>query len=124
MKNTMIRVTGKDNQTCYLSVPAKNADKMVELLKDGGNTATVELFEVGTMPLDSLPEDIQNEVKSTLKAYNNVSVVYENFKFSTSVGVCIKSHYNFDHFVCGRYAAEDVYTEEERRANYKEVFGY
>lgn len=124
MKNTMIRATSRDNQTVYVSVPAKNADKMVELLKDGGNTATIDLFEVGTMPLDSLPDDIQNEVKSTLKAYDNVSVVYENFKFSASVGVCLKSRYNFDHFVCGKYAAKDIYTDEERRANYKEVFGY
>ena len=85
--------------------------------------AESKVFKAGQMPLSELPEEIQNKVKSTLKAFNKVTVVYEYGKFSTSVGCCIKSHYNYDHFVCGEYKAEEVYTEEERRQNYKECFG-
>lgn len=85
--------------------------------------ATCKIFEVGKMPLSELPEEVQNEAKSILKAYNSVNVVFEYNKFHVSTSICIKSSYNFDHFVCGRYNADEVYTPEERRQNYIECFG-
>lgn len=85
--------------------------------------ATYKIFEVGKMPLSELPEEVQNEAKSILKAYNSVNVVFEYNEFHVSASTCIKSSYNFDHFVCGRYNADEVYTQEERRQNYIECFG-
>lgn len=85
--------------------------------------ATYKIFEVGKMPLNELPEEIQNEAKSVLKAYNSVNVVFEYNKFHVSASTGIKYSYNFDHFVCGRYNADEVYTPEERRQNYIECFG-
>lgn len=85
--------------------------------------ATYKVFEVGKMPLSELPEEVQNEAKSILKAYNSVNVVFEYNEFHVSASTCIKSSYNFDHFVCGRYNANEVYTPEERRQNYIECFG-
>lgn len=83
----------------------------------------IEVFEVAKMPLEKLPEEVQSEVKNILKAFDTCTVVHEYEKFRVSVGSCIKSDYNFDHFVCGRYLASDVYTPEERRRNYIEAFG-
>lgn len=85
--------------------------------------ATYKIFEVGKMPLSELPEEVQNEAKSILKAYNSVNVVFEYNEFHVFAFTCIKSSYNFDHFVCGRYNADEVYTPEERRQNYIECFG-
>lgn len=84
--------------------------------------ATYKVFEVGKMPLSELPEEVQSKVKSILKAYNRVNVVFEYNEFHVSTSTCIKSSYNYDHFVCGRYNADEVYTPEERRQNYIECF--
>lgn len=101
---------------------AKAAEKFCEeFLNPCG--ATYKIFEVGKMPLSELPEEVQNEAKSILKVYNSVNVVFEYNEFHVSASTCIKSSYNFDHFVCGRYNADEVYTPEERRQNYIECFG-
>ena len=123
MKNTMIKVHTKDNRIGYLACPEVNVDDMIGFMEDTGNLEKAERYTVGNMPLEALPEEVQNKVKSILKAYDNANVVYEYGKFSASASVCIKSHYHYDHFVCGRYTAEEVYTEEERRQNYQECFG-
>lgn len=84
--------------------------------------ATYKIFEVGKMPLSELPEEVQNEVKSILKSYSRVNVVFEYNESHVSASTCIKSSYNYDHFVCGRYNADEVYTPEECRQNYIECF--
>lgn len=86
--------------------------------------AEYEAFPQCKMPLTALPAEVQAEVKSRLKAYSRCNVVFEYNRFTVSCGVCIKSHYNYDHFVCGEYKADEVYTLEERRQNYFESFGY
>ena len=83
----------------------------------------IEVFKVAKMPFEKLPEEVQTEVKSILKAFSQCNVVYEYGKFHASASTCIKSDYNFDHFVCGHYLASEIYTPEERRQNYIEVFG-
>ena len=84
----------------------------------------VESFTSGAMPLEALPEDIQEKVKSTLKAFDEVSVDYEHGRFNVFAGYCVKKNYHYDHFVCGRYLQTEVYTKEERRQNFIEEFGY
>lgn len=74
------------------------------------------------MNFNELPMEIQSEVKSTLRAYDNVNVIFENGRYNTSTGACLKSHYASDHKVIGRYFAKDIYTNEERIINYIEQF--
>lgn len=77
-----------------------------------------DLLEVMT------PESIE-QAKDTLKAYSSVYVfehrdTKEN-KVSTSVGI---SSSDCPWRYIGTLNVDDVFTLEERRLNYKEVFGY
>ena len=123
MTNYMIKATNPTtNQSVYLGVPEFNLNNMKNLLDE--YSAKYEVYSVDSMPLEALPEEIQMKVKNTLKAFDKVNVEFESGKFSASVGCCIKSSYGYDHFVCGTYRADEVYTKEERRQNYIEEFGY
>lgn len=119
--NAMIKVTNRVGEITYFSLPAKNAEKFVELIAE--YDATHEIFQAGEMPLEALPEETQYKVKDVLKAFGQVSVTYEYGKFEVSTAICVRAYYHYDHIVCGRYNQTDVYTEEERRQNYREVFG-
>ena len=113
----------KNGETVHIvnGMTTKGAEEFCEqFLNPCG--ATYKIFEVGKMPLSELPEEVQSEVKSILKAYDRVNVVFEYNEFHVSASTCIKSSYNYDHFVCGRYNADEVYTPEERRQNYIECF--
>ena len=88
------------------------------------NKAEAYLFAPGNVPLEMLPEEVQHEAKETLKAFDEVSVVYEHEGFHVTTAVCLCANYAKDHFVCGRYLASEVYTTEERRKNSLEEFGY
>ena len=124
MKRNMIKATNPiNNATIHIVVSAHSTNEMIECLKTANNAIVIKVFELAEMPLEELPEDIQEKAKEVLKAFNNVNVVFEYNRFEVSASVCIKSHYNYDHFVCGRYSAEEVYTAEERRQNYRECFG-
>ena len=89
-----------------------------------GNKAEAYLFAPGKVPLEMLPEEVQHEAKETLKAFDEVSVVYEYERFHVTTALCLCANYAKDHFVCGRYLASEVFTTEERRKNSMEVFGY
>ena len=126
MKKTMIKAYQPANgQTAHIVTQlgmSAAQDFCNEFLKPCG--AECEVFEQTQMPLTSLPADVQTKVKDILKAYSRVNVVFEYGKFDVSTSVCVKAKYNYDHFVCGRYNADEVYTKEERRQNYFESFGY
>ena len=125
MKKTMIKAYQPLNgMTAHIVTPktlAEALDFCNEFLKPCG--AEYEAFPQCKMPLTALPADVQAEVKSRLKAYSRCNVVFEYNRFTVSCGVCIKSHYNYDHFVCGEYRADEVYTLEERRQNFFDSFG-
>lgn len=121
--NKMVKAINIKGEKVYVTIPAHAEDAMIELFKTAGVTE-IETFESNSMKLEDLPEEIQAKVKNTLKAYDSVNVTFEHNRFESSVGVCIKANYGIDHFVCGRYEAKEVYTEEERRENFKEEFGY
>jgi hypothetical protein len=88
---------------------------MVYLWKNQGEIIMNKKF-------DLLPPDVQDEVKTALKAYNKAYVIYEYGKYNVSVGVAIKNHYADDHEFIGTYYADDVFSTEERIINYIESF--
>ena len=124
--NNLIRLTN-ERRTEYMACPVETTDAIAsrhkELAAHHGVDINIEVFTVGKMPLDKLPEDIQAQVRSTLKAYSRCNVTFEHGTFRESVNSCIKASYGYDHFVCGEYKADEVYTLEERRRNYAESFG-
>lgn len=116
--NNMIKVTNC-KATVFVSIRVTETKKMCELFDEYASenpeiNLTYKVFKAGEMPLEELPEDIQNQVRNILRAYHSVTVTFENGKNS----------YNWDHFVAGTYKDSDVYTEEERKQNYIEEFGY
>jgi len=71
---------------------------------------------------NELPQEVQEKAKNTLKAYDEVNVIYEYGEYHVSVGVALKAQYAPDHEVIGRYRAEDIFTDNERIINYVESF--
>lgn len=123
MKKTMIKAYQPANgMYAYLVISSEKIAEMCEYLKAAG--AEVKTYEIANMPLAELPEDVQEKVKDTLKVFDNANVVFEYNEFEVSASTCIKAHYNYDHFVCGRYNASEVYTEDERRQHLAELNAY
>ncbi len=71
---------------------------------------------------ETLPIDIQEKVKDVLKAYHEVTVIFENGTYNVSTGSCIQAKYAPDHKVVGYYTNTEIYTEDERTINYIESF--
>lgn len=70
--------------------------------------------------INELPMNIQEEIKNTLKAYDEVTVFYENGTYH--FGLCLKSQYADDHEYIGTFKASELYGENERIVNYVESF--
>lgn len=120
MKKTMIKAYQPINgMTAHFVMSSEKTNEFCEYLKAAG--AEVKTFEVANMPLAELPENVQEKVKQTLKVFNNANVVFEYNEFDVSAHTCIKAAYNYDHFVCGRYSASEVFTEDERRQHLAEL---
>jgi hypothetical protein len=79
------------------------------------NTINKETFK-------TLPQEVQNDCKATLKAFSEVHVVFENGKYDVSPNVSIKAQYAPDHKFIGTLLAEEIFTKEERMVNYIEEF--
>lgn len=122
MKNTMIKATNLENKIVYVVTPSEVANRLHDMFIESG-VKIHGYFDAGEVQIDELPEEVKHEVKETLKAFPECTVTFENGRFSISACIGIKSSYGVDHFVCGTYKADQVYTLEERRANYKECFG-
>ena len=69
---------------------------------------------------NELPTEIQNEIRKTLRAFDSVDVWFEYGRYT--FGSCLKASYGADHRFVGTYTAEEVYTENERIANYINEF--
>lgn len=80
----------------------------------GKQLPEVKVFTSANIPLGEIPEDIQENVRSTLRAYDRCHVSYGWGHWTVTAGIGIGSNYPGDHFVAGTYYAKDVYTEEER----------
>lgn len=72
--------------------------------------------------LNTLPKEVQDKVKSTLEAYDEVHVVFEYGEYHVTVGVALKAHYANDHKVIGTFKANEIFTQEERIENYINTF--
>ena len=70
--------------------------------------------------INNLPEDIKAKVTNRLKAYDEVTISYEDGDYT--LGVVIKATYSPDHKVIGTIYSKDYYTENERIANYINEF--
>lgn len=68
----------------------------------------------------TLPQETQERIKETLKAYDEIFVSYENGNYC--FGTCIKKDYAQDHEVLGTIYASDIYNEVERMENYINTF--
>lgn len=71
---------------------------------------------------EQLPKEVQDEIKETLKAYDSVSVIFENGEYHVGMNDCLKATYPEDYEVIGYYKADEIYTKEERIINYVESF--
>lgn len=108
----------------YITCPVETADEFEKQINELVPQDVFVGYEAGKVPLNMLPADIQNKAKSILKAFDEVTVEYEDGEFHVSTGYCIRASYGYDHTVCGYYKAEEIYTTEERRQNFIEEFGY
>lgn len=69
---------------------------------------------------EQLPQEVQEHIKMTLKAYDEIFVTYENGRYQ--YGMCLKANYAADHEVIGTFYKEEVYTPQELIENYIEEF--
>lgn len=120
MKNVIMR--NKDNGAIGIVMEKWANDFTAAIKKVTG--ADVEIFQPGKAPFELLPQEVKAEALDTLKAYNKVNVEYSNGRYHVTAGTYLAASYPIDHCVFGTYYAKDLYTEEQRRANFKEVFGY
>jgi hypothetical protein len=72
--------------------------------------------------LSNLPNEIVTEVKNTLKAFDEVYVIFENGKYEVTTTLAVKKHYAIDHKFIGTFYAKDVFTPAERMENYINEF--
>lgn len=81
-------------------------------------------YAISKEQLEALPKEVCEKAKDILKAYDEVSITYEHgqYKVSACIGIC--ANYAPDHKFIGTAYAEDIYTEAERKENFKEEFGY
>ena len=72
--------------------------------------------------INNLPQEIQDKVLNTLKAYDKVYITYEYGAYKVSIGVALTATYADDFRVIGEVEAQEVYTDDERIENYINEF--
>ena len=72
--------------------------------------------------IEKLPNEVQEEIYHTLKAYNEVNIIYENGGYNVNTYTMISSKYAIDYKFIGVVKKEDIYTEEEMIINDVESF--
>lgn len=71
---------------------------------------------------NQLPLEIQTQIKNTLRAYNEVNVIFEYGKYNVSTGISLKKKYAIDHEFIGTYYKDEIYNADEKIINYIEEF--
>lgn len=71
--------------------------------------------------LKELPKELQTKVLNQLKAFDEVQIDFENGEYIIGA-CCLRSSYPKDFRVVGNFYQEDIYTLEERIANYRKEF--
>ena len=72
--------------------------------------------------LNSLPINVQESVKNTLKAYDKCDVWFEYGDYKVMCGACLRSKYAPDHRFVATFTKDQVYSEKEQIENYINEF--
>ena len=70
----------------------------------------------------SLPLSVREDVKNTLKAYNECNIRFYNDEYHVSTGIMLCSKYPDDYRIIGDVHKDDIYTPDEQIVNYIETF--
>ena len=81
-----------------------------------------KIYAINKERFETLPIEVQEQCKNTLKAYDSVNVIFEYGKYHVSTMIGITATYAEDHEYIGNVYADDIFTEEERIINYAESF--
>lgn len=71
---------------------------------------------------ESLPVEIQADIKRTLRAYDKCNVYYEYGEYHVSTAYFLSAEYAPDFRTIGEFTAKELFTPEERMINYIESF--
>lgn len=96
--------------------------KYILILSNMKGTPQGARFKAMINKLNTLPKEVQDKVKNTLKAYDEAHVIFEYGEYHVSVGVALKASYGADHKVIGTFKANEIYTDDERIENYINTF--
>ncbi|MEG1495597.1 MAG: hypothetical protein RR406_04810 [Bacilli bacterium] len=72
--------------------------------------------------LKSLPMEVQEKIKTTLKAYDECIVKFEYGKYNVNVNYCLQSNYARDRKFIGEFTKNDIYSNRQQIINYIEEF--
>lgn len=75
-----------------------------------------------TIKLNTLPIEVQNEVRNTLKAYDECNVTFSNGEHHVSTNIMILNVYPEDYKYIGDFNKGEVFGAEERILNYVNTF--
>ena len=117
-KMIMYVITRADGEVIYMPL-ANDMDIELNML-----SLEFEKYDQCDMPFEAFPKDVRKCVLGRLKAYDECFVTFENGEFRVSTGCALRRVYANDFYVAGSYKASELYTPDERRANFEEVFGY
>jgi hypothetical protein len=70
----------------------------------------------------TLSIEVQNKIMDTLKAFDDVNVIFEYGKYHVSTGICVKKEYGEDFKVIGKFTAKEMYTVNTQIENYINEF--
>lgn len=71
---------------------------------------------------NTLPQEVQEQAKSVLRAFPRVHITFEYGKYHVSSGIALLASYPEDFKVIGDYTDKEIFTEDERTLNYINSF--
>ena len=77
---------------------------------------------MNTINISELPETVQEQVKSTLTAYDRAYVTRENGQFTYTAGLSLDTRVKAPDFKTFEIKKEDVYSAEEQAAHRAELY--
>jgi hypothetical protein len=78
-------------------------------------------YAISKEQLAALPQEVQDDIRSTLKCYDKCYVDYSFGKYTALSMIGISSTYAPDHKSIGIVYADDIYTPAERAEHRKEL---
>ena len=72
--------------------------------------------------LNSLPIEIQEQVRNTLRAFDKCDVWFEYGEYKVQVGACLRAKYAPDHRFVATFTKDEIFTEKEQIENYINKF--